>query len=254
MTFGLIWVVFYIQDKTGFICMVSAASYYCTSNENKEGSASVSTGFRYAYFKHSGSLAFGALVHTIVTVIRMIVEQAADNVERGGENVAVKVLACCARCCVRCFEDLVEYLNRIAYAYMAVSGDSYCTSAWNGFMLNLKHLSKFTWGVTLANMFIFMGKVMITCINMVTCFLIMKYITKDTNAVSSVWSPVALIGVSTFVTATIFLSLFDEATLATLHCLAIDMDLNDGKPVYGPPTFHEKISKIYGETGKHHPA
>jgi hypothetical protein len=246
MVFAFIWVVFWIQDKTGFICMVSAASYYFTSSEGKEGAATVSTGFRFAYFKHSGSLAFGSLVHTLVTIIRVIVESMADQVERGGDNVAVKVLACCARCCLRCFESIIEYINRIAFAYMAVSGEAYCTSAWHGFLLNLKHLHKFTWGVTLSNMFIFLGKVMITCANMLTCYLIMKYVSKNANDVSSVWSPVALIGVASFITATIFLSLFDEATLATLHCLAIDLDLN-GKPQYGPPSFHHKLNKIYGE-------
>jgi len=250
MVVGLIWVVFWIQDKTGFICMVSASTYYFSSNKDKEGSASVSTGFKFAYFKHAGSLAFGSAIHTFVTILRILVEQAADNVERGGNNAAVMVLACCARCMVRCFENLVEYLNRIAYAYMAVSGDSYCTSAWNGFLLNLKHNAKFSFGNLLASMFIFMGKVMITCANCATCYIIIKYINKNEGALSSIWAPVGLIGVSTFITATIFLGLFDEATLATLHCLAIDMDLNQGKPVYGPPTFHEKISRIYGPETK----
>ena len=139
---------------------------------------------------------------------------------------------------MRCFENLVEYLNKVAFAYMAISGDSYCTSAWNGFMLHLKHNAKFTFATSLAGMFIFMGKLMITCINCSVLYLIMKYILKDTDAVSSIWGPIALIGISTFITATIFLGLFDEATIATLHSLAIDMDLNEGKPKHGPPTFH----------------
>jgi hypothetical protein len=32
MVFGLIWIVFFIQDKIGFICMVSASSYYFSSS------------------------------------------------------------------------------------------------------------------------------------------------------------------------------------------------------------------------------
>jgi len=89
MCFGLIWLVFFIQDKTGFICMVSAATYYFSSSKDKEGSASVMQGVHYAYFKHAGSLAFGSLIMTLVTIVRMIVEHAADNVERGGNNAAV---------------------------------------------------------------------------------------------------------------------------------------------------------------------
>ncbi len=37
--------------------------------------------------------------------------------------------------------------------------------------------------------------------------------------------------------------MFDTAVLSLLTCLAIDSD-NNGTPKYGPPTFHEKKSKI----------
>jgi hypothetical protein len=60
--------------------------------------------------------------------------------------------------------------------------------------------------------------------------------------------PIILIGFCSFIIANVFLGLFDEATIATLHCVAIDMDLNEGKPVFGPPTFHEKIEPILGES------
>ena len=231
MVFGLVWLIFWIQDKTGFICMVSACTYYFDSNKDKEGSASVMTGFHYAYFKHAGSLAFGSLVHTIVTIIKWVVETAADQIAKGEQaNPAMMCLLCCAKCLVRCFESIVEYLNKIAYAYMAVSGDSYCTSAWNGFLLNLKHCAKFNFATFLASMFVFMGKIMITALNCITFFIIMKYGTKSIDQVSNIWGPIVIIALSTFVTAQIFLGLFDEATIATLHCLAIDMDLNEGKP------------------------
>ena len=200
MFFGLIWLVFFIQDKTGFITMVSAASYYFTSNKDKEGSATVMKGIHFAYFKHAGSLAFGSLVHTIVAILRMIVEQAADQIERGQTNLATKILTSCARCLVHCFENIVEYINVTAYAYMAVSGDSYCTSAWNGFLLNLKYHAKFTFGTVLAGWFVFMGKIMITLANCASYYFIMKYGTKDLDAVASIWGPIAVIGLFTYVT------------------------------------------------------
>lgn len=248
MLIGLIWIVFFIQDKTGFICMVSASTYYFSSSAEKEGSASVFTGIKFAYFKHAGSLAFGSMIHTIVFVIRMIVEIAADQLEKGSQaNCLMKCILCCARCCVRCFEDIVEYLNKCAYSYMAVAGDSYCTSAWNGFLLNLKHTAKFQFATVLANIFIFMGKLMIMCLNCATLYLVMKYITKDVDSVSSVWNPIIIIAISSFVTATIFLGLFDEATIATITCMAIDQDLNEGTPKFGPPSFHTKMAAIYND-------
>lgn len=142
MILALIWALFYIQDRTGFITMVSASTYYYTSNREKEGSASVMTGVKFAYFKHAGSIAFGSLVHTLVWILRVIVESVADQAQKKG-NFMTTLIACCARCCVGCLENIIDFINNVAYAYMAVSGDSYCTSAWNGFILNLKHTMKF---------------------------------------------------------------------------------------------------------------
>jgi hypothetical protein len=44
--------------------------------------------------------------------------------------------------------------------------------------------------------------------------------------------------VVTYITASIFLGLFDEAVLALVTCLCIDLDLHNGEALYGPPTFH----------------
>jgi len=60
-----------------------------------------------------------------------------------------------------------------------------------------------------------------------------------------------LVALMTFLCTSIFLGLFDEAVLATVTCMAIDMDINGGKPMYGSPSFHEKMSKIFGEDYLH---
>ena len=53
-----------------------------------------------------------------------------------------------------------------------------------------------------------------------------------------------LVGSITFMTASIFLGLFDTAVMALMTCLAIDMDMNDGTPKFGPETFHDGVNKI----------
>ena len=50
--------------------------------------------------------------------------------------------------------------------------------------------------------------------------------------------------VLTLLIADIFLGLFDEAVISTLHCMAMDMELNYGYPKYGPPTYHEKMKEV----------
>jgi len=176
-----------------------------------------------------------------------MVECLASEAQRENpENPAVQCLACCAKCLVKCVEDIVEYLGRTAYAYQAVSGESFCTSAWHGFLLQLKHCSKVYFANSLASLFILKGKIVITLLNCLSLFLVMKYVTGDSKEVSSYFGPMFVVAFFSFLCTTIFLGLFDEAVLSTITCMAIDMDLNNGSPAYGPPTFHEKMSIIYG--------
>mgnify|MGYP000883664024 CR=1 FL=1 len=134
---------------------------------------------------------------------------------------------------------------------MAVSGDNFCPSAWKAFLLNVKHMSKFAFANLLAKCFIILGKFAITAMNMASLYYIMKFGTKNfeegENQVSSILAPIVLVGFITFMTASVFLGLFDNAVMALLTSLAIDMDNNGGTPASGPPTFHEKTTKIDGE-------
>ena len=157
----------------------------------------------------------------------------------------MKCILCCAVCCVRCFESLIEYLNITAYAYMAISSDSFCTSAWHGFLMTVKHAAQYEVAITLAGWFVLMGKLMITCANCAIFYLVSKYAFND--YLSSVWGPIATLAVASMVTAHLFLCLFDEAIVATLHCMSIDMELNKGEVKFGSPSFHEKLASIYGD-------
>jgi hypothetical protein len=60
--FVIMWVLFFTNLKIGFITMVSASTYYFSSNENDNGTGEVLLGFKWAYGANMGSLAFGSLV------------------------------------------------------------------------------------------------------------------------------------------------------------------------------------------------
>lgn len=58
--------------------------------------------------------------------------------------------------------DIIDYLDDLAMAFMAVSGDKFCTSAWNGFMINLKHFVKFYFALDISRFFVGISVFMIT--------------------------------------------------------------------------------------------
>ena len=150
----------------------------------------------------------------------------------------MKLFVACAKCILECVEKICDYLNEAAFCYMAVTGDHFMLSAWNGFLLNLKHGLKFSFAKMIAKMFIFLGKVGIVVANCFSLYFLMD-LRNDLEEVSSIYGPIAVIACITFLAASLFLSLFEEAIMALLTCLCFDMDANGGEPIYGPATFHD---------------
>jgi len=135
----------------------------------------------------------------------------------------------------------------MAIAFMSVSGDPFCTSAWNGFLINLKHMVKFMFAQDIGGFIIFMGVVFITLINTLLFWGFTK-IGKTSGADPLI--PLIAVFVLSYLASMITIGLFNDAIRAILMCVAIDMDLNYGTPKYGPPTFHKKLESIDGRFAK----
>jgi len=162
--------------------MVTASTFYFDSNSDREGKANLKLGFQFAYFNNFGSIAFGSLMLTFVSIIRwtfILVAEALMKSEGAGENPVILCMVGCGKCLLSCCEQLCEYVTDQAFAYMAVSGDRFMVSAWNGFLLNLKHCMKFAFANFLAKCFIFMGKFCVVSINVGSVYLFLKYVTGD---------------------------------------------------------------------------
>jgi choline transporter-like protein 2/4/5 len=232
--------------------MIGASTYYFNSNMHGElalGGVEVSLGFKYCLV-HFGSIAIGSFVIALIRFIRIVFLYLAKQAEKqSGENPAIKMIVKVGSCILACIEKICDYINESAYAYQAVSGENFCKSAWNGFLLQVKHMAKFAFANLIAKVFIFLGKVGVTAGNMVSCYYVMKHYgnmnPSGEDHVEVIYYPIVFVGVVTFLTASIFLNMFDTAVLSLLTCLAIDID-NNGTPAFGPPTFHDKKDKIEG--------
>lgn len=175
MLFGILWITAFFEYCSTFVVMVSASTYYFNSNPNEEGSAEVGLGFSYAVL-HAGSIAIGAFIIALIRFIRLVFLYLAKEAQKqSGDNAVVKGIVRAAECVLACIEKICDYINQAAYAYQAVSGDSFCSSAWNAFLLNVKHMAKFAFANLIAKVFILIGKVAITGGNMISLYYIIKY-------------------------------------------------------------------------------
>ena len=242
MFFGFLWITAWIEYTSRFIVIVGACTYYFNNhrdNQDEEASAEIMYGVKCAYLHHMGSIAFGAFIIALIRFVKLVFYYLAKKLEKSsGENPAVKAAVACAGCILNCIERICDYLNEAAFCYMAVTGDHFLKSAWNGFLLNLKHGLKFAFANMIAKVFIFIGKVGIVVANCFTLYFLMKA-RGDLEEVGSPWGPMVVVAVITFLAASLFLSLFEEAVMSLLTCLCVDLDANNGEPVYGPATFHD---------------
>lgn len=103
--------------------MVAASTYYFSSDSSKDGHAELSLGFKWAYGANFGSIALGSLVQALLAILRMLLEDAANSDSSEGFGGIVK---CAAACCLRCVEGVVDYVNKLALAQVAITGEPYC--------------------------------------------------------------------------------------------------------------------------------
>lgn len=103
---------------------------------------------------------------------------------------------------------------------------------------------EFTFANGIAKVFILLGKVAVTITNCFMLVFIMKEVTSVADQLHSIWGPVAITGLITYLCASLFLGIFENAVLALMMCLATDIDLHDGEPKYGPATFHDGMAKV----------
>merc|ERR1711865_644301 len=224
-----LWIQFLNNDALGLAVMYSASSYYFSSEGDLSvGQAQVLDGYKLTWWKHLGSL-----ITTIMKIVISIVESSDE-----GEDGAAAVLKCCITCILLCVEDALEALNRNAYANMSITGDKFCTSAYNGLMLHLRHMAKFFFAQRIASFLIFIGNLAI--LFLVTGIVFAILIKVDVTLGVKIAMLVAT-SILTLITNFLFLGLFDEAILATLQCVSIDMDFNGGTPKYGSASFQTNI-------------
>jgi hypothetical protein len=176
MFFGIIWIVRFISAKANFVTMMSVCTYYFSVKadvDKKNPEADVGLSLKYSFLYHIGSLAYGSFILFFITFARIWAWIIENTAKRAGDK-AGECFMKCILCCLTCLENTVEYLNDAAYAYIACSGKSFSSSAWNGFLLNLKHGPIFATANMLAKLFIVLNKICITVLNVYSCYLIMK--------------------------------------------------------------------------------
>ena len=142
--FVFFWVYELIQAVFSYVVIVAVCTWYFTSSNDSRGTFSLTRGFWWSIRYNFGSLLFGSFILAVIWVIRIVFEYVQEKLEKSsGNSQAVKFIGVCVSCCLDCFHRFIKFLNENAYIQMALTGDSFCTSAVNAFVLAIKNSGTF---------------------------------------------------------------------------------------------------------------
>lgn len=255
MIFGFAWVIAFIMSMNEFVVIVSAITWYYSDktipdDDGIAGDSDVSVGMWWSIRYHAGTLAFGAFLLALVWIIRGIFEYIAKKVEdASGGNACTKCLLGYIRCCLACFDRFIRYLNRNAYIYCALSGESFCSSALNSCVLMLKNAAKFGFVEGIADCFMFIAKFFIAVLTCLTSFFLLRAMVEA----ESVYAPLLVVFIFSYLVAGIFIDIFDTGANTILQCYLLDKETltdEDHIPIVLKKFFDNEYVKQQLEKGK----
>lgn len=202
------------------------ATWYWTYDKTKVPSMPVLTGIANTLKFHVGTISFGSLIITICQIIRFLID-ACNKAMRDDDNanVFLKILCMCIKCVADCLQDLLEFINKNAYIYVAMHGENFCTSAKSVFNLILRNIMD---TMVIKNT----AEILFTILQFLIA-VIMGGITYGIyyGAVDSVEYniiPAILVFLGTYVITTIFFDVYKMAIDTLFICFLEDMERNDG--------------------------
>ncbi|CAL8292546.1 unnamed protein product [Merluccius merluccius] len=214
----------------------------------------VSTAFIRTLRYHVGSLAFGALILTLVQIVRVLLEYI-DHKTRSAQNPCARFLMCCLKCCFWCLEKFIKFLNRNAYIMIAIYGKNFCVSAKNAFLLLMRNIIRVVVLDKVTDLLLFFGKLLVVGGVAVLSFfffsgrIVLPGDTFQSETLNYYWMPIITVAIGSYLIAHGFFSVYNMSVDTLFLCFLEDLERNDGsqeKPYY----MSKSLMKILNKSNK----
>ncbi|KAM7386283.1 hypothetical protein PAMA_009090 [Pampus argenteus] len=205
---------------------------------------------------HTGTLAFGSLILSIVQIIRVLLEYI-DHKLKGAENNCAKFLLCCLKCCFWCLEKFIKFINRNAYIMVAIYGKNFCTSARDAFFLLMRNMIRVAVLDKVTDFLLFLGKLLIVgLVGIFSFFFFSGRVKAFENTAPNLhyyWVPILTVVVGSYLIAHGFFSVYAMCVDTLFLCFLEDLERNDGTPER-PYLMPDSLRKILNKKNKTKPA
>ncbi|XP_047427014.1 choline transporter-like protein 2 isoform X1 [Mugil cephalus] len=226
-----------------------ASYYWALVKPNDMPSAPVFASLGRSLRYHTGSLAFGSLILSIIQIIRVLLEYV-DHKLKGAQSKPAKFLLCCLKCCFWCLEKFIKFLNRNAYIMVAIYGKSFCTSAKDAFMLLMRNMIRVAVLDKVTDFLLFLGKLLIVGLVGIFAFFFfsgrVKAFENTAPHLHYYWVPILTLVIGTYLIAHGFFSVYAMCVDTLFLCFCEDLERNDGsaaRPFYMSSTLREILWK-----------
>ena len=174
--FATIWGIFFIVGTVQTAIAASCALWYFSSSGDQQGKGSTFVGTWRVLRYHLGSLAYGSFLHCFVKPVGGILEMYRRSIARSDpDNLIVKIMRCSTFCVLDCANRFIKHLSTNAYSQVAITGKSYCQSAWNAYLLNLTKSLNYGYATSFGYTFTVFGTVVVLLLNLYGMFITLNY-------------------------------------------------------------------------------
>jgi hypothetical protein len=227
--FVSIWIMSLVTALSQFVLAYSVQLWYFTPilHDHKDApSFPLFRGYYIGLCYHMGSLAFGGLVVTMFSVVRLTLGTLAAASEHEGHPV-LAIIAKCLFCCVECYQRFVEFLNKNAYMDIAINSTTFCTAAQNALQVIAREMEAIAFLNGATFVFKITGYALITASGTFIVWTMVRSMWCFNNVASSwyIHDPIvvcALAGVICFIIAMGFMIVFDMVADTVLYCFATE--------------------------------
>merc|ERR1712154_190139 len=188
--------------------------------------------FRVLRF-HMGSLALGALIITIIRIIRTIVTYI-EAKTKGTQNPVTKCLFCCIQCCLKCCQCIFDRISKEGFIFTTVYGTAYCYSSFQALKLLTHNIGRAMLVEGVSHYTELFGRMAIASLNTGFAVFIMNYLPYYQENVSSFLFPAVIIFVISWMIASFFMMVLQVAVDTIFLCFLIDETVHDS-PKFASP-------------------
>ncbi|XP_063057528.1 choline transporter-like protein 5-B isoform X1 [Engraulis encrasicolus] len=215
------------------------ASYYWALKKPQDiPTCPLFASFGRAIRYHTGSLAFGALILSIVQFLRIILEYL-DSKLKGAHNAFARFLLCCLKCCFWCLEHFIKFMNRNAYIMIAIYGKNFCTSAREAFFLLMRNVVRVAVLDKVTDFLLFLGKLLISgSVGVLAFFFFTRkipVIQEEVPSLNYYWVPLLTVIFGSYMVAHGFFNVYSMCVDTLFLCFLVDLEKNNGsaaRPYY----------------------